>query len=127
MLNLHSRISRCGLISQYANDSAQDPAQAWLASGQATFERCHTRAELLLVRHYVKEYQQECFAKMADWIRDGKIKYREDLWSGLERAPQAMTAMLKGGNFGKMLIAVSADPSLNHELAAKRASGNTLA
>ena len=64
---------------------------------------------------------------MAAWIRDGKVKYREDLWRGLERAPEAFSAMLKGGNFGKTLIAVSDDPSLDSALADKRASGNTLA
>jgi NADPH-dependent curcumin reductase CurA len=130
LLNQHSRVARCGLISAYADNDAReykDPAQAWTEIGQATFQRCQTAVLPFQVRSFVDDYQDECFAKMAAWIRDGKVKYREDLWQGLERAPEAFSAMLKGGNFGKTLIAVSDDPTLDAALADKRASGNTLA
>ena len=127
LLNAHSRVTRCGLISQYANTDGSDAATNWLARGQATFERCHTQVHALLVRNFVDEYQDRFFGEMADWIRAGKVKYREDLWSGLDSAPQALIAMLKGDNFGKTLIAVSQDPTLDEQLAPKRARGNILA
>jgi NADPH-dependent curcumin reductase CurA len=127
LLNQHSRVARCGLISQYANTDDKDPAQTWHDIGQATFDRCRTGVYPIRVRDFVDEHQDECFAKMAAWIHDGEVKYREDLWRGLERTPEAFSAMLEGGNFGKTLIAVSDDPSLSAELADKRASGNTLA
>jgi NADPH-dependent curcumin reductase len=38
------------------------------------------------------------------------VKYREDVWEGLERAPEAFAAMLRGDNFGKTLVKV--DPGL---------------
>ena len=49
---------------------------------------------------------------MADWLRDGRVRYREDVWPGLEQAPRAFRAMLEGGNFGKTLVAVAKDPTL---------------
>ena len=64
---------------------------------------------------------------MAEWIQAEKVKYREDLRPGIECTPEAFTAMLKGGNFGKTLIAVGEDPTLDAQLADNRARGNTLA
>ncbi len=47
------------------------------------------------------------FAKaMRDWLRAGKILYREDMIDGLERAPEAFIGMLRGENFGKRVIRV---------------------
>jgi NADPH-dependent curcumin reductase CurA len=41
-------------------------------------------------------------------IANGRIRYREDIVDGLERAPEAFIAMLEGRNFGKALVRVSA-------------------
>jgi NADPH-dependent curcumin reductase len=40
-------------------------------------------------------------------VRDGSLKYREDIVDGLENAPAALIGMLEGKNFGKLLIRVS--------------------
>ena len=55
---------------------------------------------------------------MADWLRAGKVTYREDFWPGLERAPEAFSAMLTGRNFGKTLVEVSPDPTRSSRSAA---------
>ena len=41
------------------------------------------------------------------WIKDGTIKYREDIAEGLENAPAAFMGMLKGKNFGKQLVRIA--------------------
>ena len=43
---------------------------------------------------------------MAEWIREGKVKYREDFVDGLEQAPEALIGMLQGKNFGKLVVRV---------------------
>jgi len=40
-------------------------------------------------------------------IRDGQIRYREDITDGLENAPAAFIGMLEGRNFGKALVRVT--------------------
>lgn len=40
-------------------------------------------------------------------VASGEIKYREDIVEGLENAPAAFTAMLRGGNLGKLIVKVS--------------------
>ena len=45
--------------------------------------------------------------RLADWVKDGAIKYREDVIEGFENAPQAFIGMMHGANFGKLLIKVA--------------------
>jgi NADPH-dependent curcumin reductase CurA len=126
LLNQHARISLCGLVSQYSTATQGDPHDAWMAQGAPTFERQHVQVHRLHVRNFVKEHQAHFLEQMAGWIREGKVKYKEDLWPGLEQAPKAFRAMLEGGNFGKTLVGVGKDPTLDDALKARRAGTNVL-
>jgi NADPH-dependent curcumin reductase len=44
---------------------------------------------------------------MTPWVREGKIKYREDIVDGLENAPGAFIGMLNGKNFGKLIVRIA--------------------
>jgi NADPH-dependent curcumin reductase CurA len=46
---------------------------------------------------------------MAAWIAAGKVKYREDRVDGLEHAPRALIGLLRGENFGKLVVRVAED------------------
>ena len=80
-------------------------------SGRPVFERQNVTAHSLFVGNFVADYQDRFLSEMTGWIADGLIVYREDVWEGLEKAPEAFSAMLKGGNFGKTLVAVAEDPT----------------
>ena len=127
LLNVGSRISLCGLVSQYGNPSGEDPHEAWRALGQPTFQRQSVEAHQLVVGNFVATHQDPFLAQMAEWVRDGLIKYKEDLWPGLQQAPTAFRAMLEGGNFGKTLVGVGDDPTLDESIKARRGSDNVLA
>ena len=43
---------------------------------------------------------------MTGWLKDGAIQYKEDMVEGLENAPDGLYRLLKGGNFGKMVVKV---------------------
>jgi len=60
----------------------------------------------LFVGNYVASHQDPFLAEMGQWVKDGLVKYREDVWEGLDQAPRAFSAMLKGDNFGKTLVRV---------------------
>ena len=45
--------------------------------------------------------------EMGQWLKEGKLKYREDILEGLENTPKAFIRMLKGENKGKQLVKVS--------------------
>jgi NADPH-dependent curcumin reductase len=126
LLNQRARISLCGLVSQYATATPGDPHDGWMAQGAPTFERQRVQVHRLHVRDFVNEHQDHFFEQMAGWIRDGRVKYKEDLWPGLEQAPKAFRAMLEGGNFGKTLVGVGEDPTLDDALKSRRAGANVL-
>jgi NADPH-dependent curcumin reductase CurA len=45
-------------------------------------------------------------------VASGALKYREDIRQGIETVPASFAEMLRGDNFGKMLVQVGADPTL---------------
>ena len=47
----------------------------------------------------------------ATWLREGKLKYREDIVEGLDQAPAALLKLFDGENFGKLLVRISPDPT----------------
>ena len=127
LFNRNARITLCGMISQYANTDSGNARDAWFAAGAATVARQDMQVHALAVGNFVADYQDRFLAQMADWIRAGKVKYKEDLWQGLDHAPAAFSAMLAGGNFGKTLVAVGDDPTLTGALRDRRAGVNVLA
>ena len=101
LLNTKARIAVCGQISQYnAEKPEMGPRLFWkLIVKQA-------KAEGFLVFQFVDRFK-EALPVMAQWIKEGKLKYREDIVEGIENAPKAFIGMLKGANTGKMLVKVA--------------------
>ena len=56
--------------------------------------------------HYATRYP-DFLRDMSAWVTAGKIKYREEILDGLQRAPQGLIGMLRGDNFGKLIVKVS--------------------
>ncbi len=44
---------------------------------------------------------------VSGWIREGRFAYREDIVDGLENAPAAFIGLLRGSNFGKLVVRVA--------------------
>ena len=57
----------------------------------------------LLVFDFQPRYE-EAVARLADWVRSGKLRYREDIVDGIERAPGSIAELYRGENLGKRLI-----------------------
>ena len=112
LLNRHSRITLCGVISQYGNMDGKDPRAVWQSTGEAVFQRQQVSVHDLFVGNFVDRYQDIFLNEMAAYVRDGAVAYKEDLRLGLELAPQAFYDMLTGDNFGKTLLAVGQDPTV---------------
>ena len=101
VLNTKGRVAICGQISQY-NAAKPEPGPrifGYLLTKQA-------RAEGFLVYQFA-DRNPEGIAQMAQWIEEGKIKYREQIVEGFENTPRAFIGMLQGENTGKMLVKVA--------------------
>jgi len=57
----------------------------------------------LLIFDYAHRYE-EAIARLAPWVRDGKLRYREDISDGIEHCPGAIAELYRGENLGKRLI-----------------------
>ena len=100
-LNVGARISICGSISQYNQDEPEPGPRK-----MGMLVRLQARAEGFLVTQFWNSYE-EARQRIAGWIKDGRIKYKEDVVEGLENAPRAFMGLMQGGNFGKLLVKVS--------------------
>ena len=57
----------------------------------------------LLIFDYVHRFE-EAVARLSDWVRAGKLRYREDIRDGIEQCPGAIAELYRGENLGKRLI-----------------------
>jgi NADPH-dependent curcumin reductase CurA len=93
------RITLCGMISQYNLTSPTGPPNLFLAVPN------RLNLQGFIVRdHY--DMLNEFYADMSKWIGEGKIKWRETVFEGIENAPKAFLALFKGENIGKMLVKI---------------------
>ncbi|MGO8952000.1 MAG: NADP-dependent oxidoreductase [Rhodomicrobium sp.] len=105
LLNNFARVPVCGLVASYnATSLPEGPDRS--AALMRTILTKRLRLQGFIVYDFAQ--QTEDFLRDAGgWIREGKLKYREDIVEGLENAPQAFIGLLKGANFGKLLVKVS--------------------
>jgi hypothetical protein len=105
LLNVYARVPVCGMIAHY-NDVAPPPGPDRTPALMRSVLTRRLTLRGFLVFDFVAR-QGEFLREMSGWVRDGKIKYREDVVHGLEKAPEAFTGLLKGKNFGKLLVRVA--------------------
>jgi len=99
-INQRARIAVCGMIAEY---NLEKPAIGPRPGRFLLVNRA--RMEGFIVFDYRDRYH-EATKTIAQWIRDGKIHYREDIVDGLASAPRAFLGLMHGKNFGKLLVRV---------------------
>ncbi|MDF3827769.1 MULTISPECIES: NADP-dependent oxidoreductase [unclassified Pseudocitrobacter] len=108
LLNTSARVPVCGLVSGYnATDLPDGPDRLPLLMGTLLKKRIRMQGFIIGqdYGHRIGEFQEE----MGRWVQEGKIKYREQIIDGLENAPAALIGLLKGENFGKVVIRLAND------------------
>ncbi len=103
-LNAFGRVVMCGMVAEY-NDTEPRPGPNLMM-----VVRNRLRIQGLIVSDKPERFA-EWRALATPWVRDGSLKYREDIVDGLENAPDALIGILGGRNFGKLLVRVGADPA----------------
>ena len=99
-LAIGARIVICGQISQY---NLERPKPTFHPGALIVFR---ARMEGFLVTDHPHRFG-EAGQRLARWVADGSIRYREDITDGLENAPRAWLAMLRGENRGKALVKIA--------------------
>jgi NADPH-dependent curcumin reductase CurA len=100
LLNDFARVPVCGLIAQY-NLTTPMPGPDMFTV---------LRKRLTLRGFIVSDFAAKLGDFLRDggeWVRTGRLKYREDITEGLENAPATFLGMLQGRNFGKTLVKIA--------------------
>jgi NADPH-dependent curcumin reductase CurA len=104
LINMNARIPLCGLIAQYnATGPVSGPDLRPVLVNRALVQGFIVSDHM----HRLPDFLADCSA----WIREGRLRYREDVVDGLAAAPEAFIGLLRGKNFGKLIVRVSSDPT----------------
>ena len=103
LLNTKARVPVCGLIAAYnATELPPGPDRLGLLVGTLLRKRIKMQG-FIVFDDYAPRWSEFAGA-MGEWVREDKVKVREDIVSGLENAPEAFIGLLQGKNFGKLVI-----------------------
>jgi NADPH-dependent curcumin reductase CurA len=112
LFNRGARMTICGLIASYGDPAGANARADLIKRGEGVFKERGVTVRDLFVGDYVADHHDAFLAEVAPQVAAGKIKYREDIRQGFENVPTRFAEMLRGDNFGKMLVQVAPDPTL---------------
>lgn len=105
LINFRARIVLCGLIAQY---NATEPVPGPYNFGNLLIKSA--RVEGFIVLDYLDK-AAEAAARLIQWHKEGKLKYRVELVDGLENAVSAVNRLFDGSHHGKLIVKVSDEPA----------------
>jgi NADPH-dependent curcumin reductase CurA len=96
-----ARIVICGAISQYNNTTPIQGPKNYLS---LLVNRA--RMQGMVVFDYTERFPA-AIAELSGYLRDGRMKSKEDVVQGLENFPEALVKLFTGENFGKLVLQVA--------------------
>lgn len=97
-MNLHGRVVLCGLISSYTKaEHGQTNLSILIVK--------RLKVEGFLILDYASRFTEGA-TELGKWKMMGKLKDRQTIVEGLEKAPEAINMLFTGGNMGKTLVKV---------------------
>ncbi len=106
-MNTGGRIAVCGAIAWYSGQGIAEAQPLPAVWRNILTRRLRVQGFIIFDHfHLMGAFQRE----VGPLVGGGTIKVKESVTDGLENAPEAFMALLKGGNFGKQLVRVGDDP-----------------
>jgi NADPH-dependent curcumin reductase CurA len=103
-MNVGARIAMCGMISSY-----NATGDWWSPKLFRNVIMKRAKIQGFLIADYIPRFAEGA-AQLAEWVRDGRLKYQVDIVDGIERAPEGFARLFSGANLGKQLVRVSPEP-----------------
>ena len=107
LLNNFARVPVCGLVAQYSGTPNSDGTDKLPATMRVILSKRLTLRGFIYF-DFAQEHFSEFVREVGAGVADGRIRYREDIVDGLDKAPEAFIGMLEGRNFGKAIVRVDA-------------------
>ena len=109
LINKYARVPVSGLIAQYNGSGPGDGTDRLPATMREVLSKSLTLRGFIN-SEFAEQHYAEFVREVGAGIADGRIRYREDIVDGLDKAPEAFIGMLHGRNFGKLIVRVGATP-----------------
>lgn len=107
LLNAEARVLVCGTVSVDRNRPGSAPASGSMQDLlSAALVKRLTIKGFIYTDPDLMALEPEFRARVGGWVRDGSLRYREDIVDGIEAAPRAFLGLFEGANFGKLLVRV---------------------
>lgn len=105
LLNMFARVPVCGTIAHY-NEAALLPGPNKLPVLMRAILTKRLTMRGFIVTDFAARHA-DFLREVSGWLKQGRVKYREDTVEGLQNAPRALIGLLRGENFGKLLVRVA--------------------
>ncbi|MGB0840079.1 MAG: NADP-dependent oxidoreductase [Chitinophagales bacterium] len=102
-INFKARIPICGAISQYNNRE-----EAYAPKNYLSLLVNRGRMEGFIVLDYAKKYGIAAM-EMAQWMAQGKLKSKEDVYEGIENFRKTFLRLFNGDKMGKLVLKIKED------------------
>jgi NADPH-dependent curcumin reductase CurA len=98
--NNYARIIACGMISQY-NLEKPEPIynSMYIVSKRIKFDG------FIILDHI--DYEDKFLENVTPLLVNKTIQYKEDIVQGIDKVPEALIDVLRGKNFGKMVVHIA--------------------
>jgi NADPH-dependent curcumin reductase CurA len=111
-MNIFGRIVLCGSTSQYNDNTStksanvNDPSTPTSSPGPSNLSLAVSHR--LRLQGFIwsdhEDILNEFYGSMSKWLNEGKIKWKETIFEGLENAPKAFVNLFKGESLGRTLV-----------------------
>jgi NADPH-dependent curcumin reductase CurA len=98
-INERARVIICGAVSQYERTGD--------VQGPTNYLKIPEKNASMLgftVMRFAEDYP-EIQAAITEWVLSGQLKLPEQVESGIDQFPRALTLLFSGGHMGKLLVA----------------------
>jgi len=100
LLNKYGRVAICGQISMY---NAKETPLAPLFLHKLIYKSITIKG--FVVMDFVNR-AGEFYKDMSTWVKEGKVRFKETVFEGFEKVPEAFIGLFEGVNVGKALVRV---------------------
>ena len=100
-MKVHGRIVMCGMIAGYNERTPGPPNLMRIVRRRLTVQG--------ILFMDLQDMGPDFELDMPRWIAEGRVKWHETVFEGIEKAPDAFLGLFSGANLGKMIVRLGPD------------------
>lgn len=103
LINNNARIAICGAVSQYSQSAEPEKVYGLKNTSQLILKRAKMEGFIYFTH---KDILPGAVQEIMQYISEGRLKFKEVIFEGLEQAPKALQLVFSGENIGKVMVKI---------------------